>query len=95
MADTTVETLRRQLITASEMWQKRSDTTLSNTGHDDPGATMAAIYAYTLAATLRIINDQYSEEVAQCLATDITGILTDGDFDDVNGDILVAEGGVR
>jgi hypothetical protein len=85
-AETTdpVTAIRRQLVTASVSWQKRS---IRDDGNLDPAACMAANYAYTLAAALKLVQDHHGTDAAEQLAREVDEILTDGDFDDINADV--------
>jgi hypothetical protein len=59
----------------------------------DVGLRMAASYAYTLAAILRLAGDRFGPEVQQVLASAADDILTNGDGNDLNTDIESEEGG--
>lgn len=52
----------------------------------DMACMMAASYAYTLAAVLRLAGD-LGPEVARKLATAADDILVNGDFEDLNADV--------
>lgn len=52
------------------------------------GTLMAAIYAYALAAVLKVAERDLSAEQAQNLAFEVDEILTNGDFESLNADVI-------
>lgn len=56
------------------------------------GSLMAYSYAYTLAAVIRYAGQHFGDEVAHGLACVADDLLTNGDDDNLNGDIPESAG---
>jgi hypothetical protein len=96
----TVTDLRRTLVKAAEEWHKTNEHYFGLMHAQPPsetpaeirdayaGSLMAAGYAYTLAAILGVAERKFGPEVAKRLAFDTDEILTNGDFDDLNADVM-------
>jgi hypothetical protein len=54
----------------------------------DVATLMASSYAYTLAAIIRFAGEHFGPEVANGIAFEIDEILTNGDFDGLNADVM-------
>ncbi len=54
----------------------------------DTACMMASSYAYTLAAVIRLAGEKFGREAARVLATAADDILTNGDFDSLNADVM-------
>jgi hypothetical protein len=91
------DALRRELCRASLFHSRNADQFMGDGYNPDGdvaakvaavGSTMAANYAYVLAATLKFARDQFGDKVADALAFEVDEMVTNGDFDDHNRDIL-------
>lgn len=85
---------RRDLIAGQAMWHQMMDASQDkrDDAHKDAfmASLMAGSYSYTLAAILGHAARQYGERVARDLAFEADELLTNGDFDAMNADIIVA-----
>lgn len=79
----TVDDLRRSLVASSVAWDGMSG--------DHPAAVMATVYSYTLAAVLKVAQREFGEEAARTLAFEADELLTNGDSDDLNADVMPEE----
>lgn len=91
-AEETLHDFRASLIAASRAWESDAETHW-NAAENKPleghgGPAMAAAYSYVLAAVLRIAKDDYGLEVAHALAAEADEIFRNGDFDDLNADVM-------
>ncbi len=93
-----LDDLRRQLIRASLMHQRSTDqkfataTDLAKMPEQDKvslvGSMMAANYAYTLAGVLRMVETKAGTAVADEVGAWVDDCLVNGDFSEMNADLL-------
>lgn len=81
--------LRRQLRAASAEWESR----IGDGDALDPAAMMAASYAYVLAALLGWVGREHGPDAEHAAACMVDDVLTNGDCDDLNGDLRRGEAG--
>lgn len=100
---TTVDDFRRTLVSSSAAWEKMSTEhndrimrARTEGGPEVPGVVsdaymaslMAMSYSYTLAAVLKVAERELGVEAARMLAFEADEILTNGDFDNLNADVV-------
>lgn len=89
-AESELTRVRRQLVSASQSWYRRSEGDFAKDGKiSNPGDVMAASYSYTLAAILKAVEAETGVDVAESLSRLANEILENGDFDDWNADVAV------
>lgn len=101
----TIDDLRRALVGSSANWEKMSaeyhDQVMRSRTGDGPNvpdvvsdaymaSLMAMSYSYTLAAVLKVAQQELGEKAARRLAFEADEILTNGDFDNLNADVMPA-----
>lgn len=98
----TVTDFRRELAAAAESWNRGSEHYFKLVHAQPPAETPAEIrdayagtlmaygYSYTLAAVLGVAEREFGLKVAERLAFEADEILTNGDFGDLNADVMPA-----
>src|SRR5215469_994656 len=98
----TVTDFRRVLAERAENWKRASERYFGLLHAQPPGETPSAVraayagtlgaygYSYALAAILGVAEREFGPEVAKRLAFDADEILTNGDFDELNADVIPA-----
>jgi hypothetical protein len=95
-----VDALRRHLAAESVAWQEVADKNYDRAHREKAtnkdkdayvGSLMAASYPYALAALLGVVGREYGEGPARFLGVMTASILTDGDFDNLNADVMAAD----
>lgn len=91
---TSVDHFRRDLIAGQAMWHQMTDAHQDkrDDAHRDAfmASLMAGSYSYTLAAILGHAARHHGERVARDLAFEADELLTNGDFEAMNADVIVA-----
>ncbi len=100
-----IDDLRRDLMSASMMWQARADALFPVIENADTAtevekialtsSLMAANYSYVLAAVLGIAQAQSPDAFAKHLAFEIDEMLNNGDDEDYNSDVTTGESSVQ
>jgi len=95
--DNDITKFRRDLVAQAAAHQRLADKYILSAYGAKPvdenvneaflGNSMAANYAYTLAAVLKMVERRVSPEVAEVIALDAHLIMVDGDDTDLNDDV--------
>lgn len=85
---------RRQLVKTAAMYHEAAETfpvVDGNTraeAHAHRGSLMAGVYAYGIAAAIKLVEEAHGADAASDLAVALNDILTNGDDGETNADVL-------